>query len=79
MTSTVPISVEILSLDSERIRFAVNNIDLYLANTLRRVIISEIPTIAIDLVSITKNTTALNSEMIAHRLGLVPIDSKLVE
>ena len=54
-----------MELDKEKIKFAVNNIDLYLANELRRIILSEIPTMAIDLVNITTNTTVLNSEMIA--------------
>ena len=35
------ISVEILKLDEMKIRFAVNNIDLYLANALRRILLSK--------------------------------------
>ncbi len=35
--------------------------------------------IAIDMVEIETNTTVLADEFIAHRLGMVPIDSREVE
>ncbi len=43
-----------------------------LANALRRSV-SEIPTLAIDEVEIYKNDSALYDEVLAHRLGLVPL------
>ena len=43
-----------------------------LANALRRSI-TEIPTLAVDDVEIYKNDSALYDEIIAHRLGLVPL------
>ncbi|MBS3078670.1 hypothetical protein J4218_00970 [Candidatus Pacearchaeota archaeon] len=43
-----------------------------LANAIRRSVL-EIPILAIDEVEIVKNDSALYDEIIAHRLGLVPI------
>ncbi|KAH7647019.1 conjugation stage-specific [Cryptosporidium bovis] len=68
--------VEITELTQNSIRFTLSNTDLSVANTLRRIILAEIPTLAIDLVTIVDNTSVLHDEFIAHRAGLLPIDSK---
>ncbi len=51
-----------------------------LANALRRSV-AEVPTLAIDEVEIYKNDSALYDEMVAHRLGLVPLktEAKMTE
>lgn len=43
------------------------------ANALRRIMISELPTETIEEVEIKENNSALQDELIAHRLGLIPI------
>jgi DNA-directed RNA polymerase subunit D len=65
--------VEILSLNENEIKFSVDGLSQSLASALRRVMLSEVPTMAIEWVDFKKNDSALNDEIIAHRLGLVPL------
>jgi len=49
------------------------NIDAPLVNAFRRILIAEIPTMAIEKVNIYQNTGIMQDEVLAHRLGLIPI------
>jgi DNA-directed RNA polymerase alpha subunit len=44
-------------------------------NALRRIMISDVPTMAIEVVKIIKNSGVLPDESLSHRLGLIPIKS----
>jgi len=57
----------------DRIEFNIEGIDSSMANALRRIIISEIPIMAIDEVSFYDNSSVIHDELLAHRLGLVPL------
>lgn len=61
------------NINDNNLSFKFNNGDTKLANELRKIILSEIPTIAIEYVIIENNTSNLNDEIIAHRLGLLPL------
>ncbi|KAJ9062539.1 RNA polymerase II subunit 3, variant 3 [Entomophthora muscae] len=67
--------VTIRTIRPDEINIILDDVDLSVANALRRAAISDIPTLAIDLVEIESNTSVLIDEYLAHRLGLVPIDS----
>lgn len=64
--------IERISKSHDKSVFLVKGITNSLANTLRREV-HEILTVAIDTVEFYKNDSALYDEMIAHRLGLVPL------
>jgi DNA-directed RNA polymerase II subunit RPB3 len=64
---------EILSVQPHEIKFILSETDTSMANSLRRIMIAEVPTLTIDLVEFSENSTVLNDEYIAHRLGLIPL------
>ena len=72
-------TVKILNIDLNTIQFQLLNTDITVANALRRIIISEVPTLAIDIVEIEENTSALHDEFLAHRCGLIPLVSTQID
>ncbi|MEM3061363.1 MAG: DNA-directed RNA polymerase subunit D [Candidatus Bathyarchaeia archaeon] len=69
--------IKILEKSNESIRFLLSGVSPAFANALRRIIISEIPTMAIDDVVIIENTSTMYDEVLSHRLGLIPLTSDL--
>ncbi len=69
--------LEVLHKDDKKVVFVLESITPALANMLRRYVTTSVPTLAIDTVEISKNSSALYDEFIAHRLGLVPIKTDL--
>jgi DNA-directed RNA polymerase subunit D len=65
--------VKILNKTKSEIQFVVEGVSPAFANSLRRVMMVEVPTMAIEWVDFIKNDSALNDEILAHRLGLVPL------
>lgn len=73
------IHVRFLEANPTRANFIIQNFNLETANSLRRYMLAEIPTVAIDLVEVLDNTSVLADEFICHRLGLIPLNSRGVE
>jgi len=65
------------SLDDSLARFTLSGASPAFANAMRRAMIGEVPTLAIEDVRIYDNTSALFDEMLAHRIGLIPIRTDL--
>lgn len=59
--------------DSDRIVFDMVGIEAPLANAFRRILLAEVPTMAIERVLLFQNTSIIQDEVLAHRLGLIPI------
>ncbi len=70
-----------LELNDEEIVFDLIGAEPPLANALRRILIAEIPTMAIEKVNMWQNTSIIPDENLAHRVGLIPIkaDPRLFE
>jgi len=64
--------VQIRELSDAHCKFVLSATDTSIANALRRVMLAEVPTIAIDLVDLEANSSVLNDEFIAHRLVCTP-------
>ena len=65
--------ITVRQLNRDHANFILENVDLSFANSLRRIMIADIPTVAIDMVEIRNNTTVFPDEFLAHRLGMVPL------
>lgn len=69
--------VKIMELKGNKGVLKIEDTDVYFVNSLRRVMLAELPKLAIDDAIIYDNTSALFDEIISHRLGLIPIPTDL--
>jgi len=66
-------NVRILGKDEYNLKFVLEDVPLSFANSLRRIILAEVPTLAFDNIVIVENNSALFDEVIAHRMSLIPL------
>ncbi|MDP7179921.1 MAG: DNA-directed RNA polymerase subunit D [Candidatus Woesearchaeota archaeon] len=73
--------MEIRSLENDKekgkLSFILKETNPAYANALRRVMVEDVPTMAIENVEIRKNSSILYDEVIAHRLGLLTLTTDL--
>ncbi|SCZ94238.1 BZ3500_MvSof-1268-A1-R1_Chr12-2g03774 [Microbotryum saponariae] len=67
------LAVTVNSLSDQAIEFDLVGVDASVANAFRRIVIAEVPTIAIETVYVWNNTTIVQDEVLAQRLGLIPL------
>lgn len=65
--------VQVLELTDRTCKLAIEETAPYFVNSLRRVLLSEVPKLAVHNVVIYDNNSGLFDEIIAHRLGLLPV------
>jgi DNA-directed RNA polymerase I and III subunit RPAC1 len=72
--------IQTLIEEDEILKFTITNIDISIANSLRRIILSEIPLFVFKAfphdqnnINIISNTCKLHNEIIKQRLGCIPI------
>jgi hypothetical protein len=73
--------LNILEQKDDELVFELIGCDVSFANALRRILLAEVPTVALEYVYMINNTSLLHDEVLAHRMGLIPInvDPRLFE
>ena len=57
--------------------FSLIGIDASISNAFRRILIAEVPSLAIETCYFNDNTSVIADEVLAHRLGLIPLKGSL--
>jgi len=70
-------NVKSMEFKGNKAEIRLEDTDVYFVNSLRRVMLAELPKLAIDDVIIYDNTSPLFDEIIAHRLSMIPIPTDL--
>ena len=74
---SVVLDIKIIEEKDNFLRFLLKGTNHAYANALRRAMMAEVPAMAIEDVIIIENTSVLYDEVIAHRLGLIPLKTDL--
>ncbi|KAK8452444.1 hypothetical protein SEVIR_5G112100v4 [Setaria viridis] len=67
--------IDIKRLTEDDMEFDMIGVDASIANAFRRILISEVPTMAIEKIFMADNTSVIADEVLSHRLGLIPLDA----
>ncbi|MBT4446504.1 DNA-directed RNA polymerase subunit D [archaeon] len=65
------------SKDKLKVRFEIEKTSESFVNSIRRMVVEEVPTLAVEDMTVRQNSSALFDEMLALRIGLTPIKTDL--
>ncbi|MCK9151344.1 DNA-directed RNA polymerase subunit D [Methanobacterium alcaliphilum] len=73
--------IDVKEKNGNELVFVIEDVDVTFVNAIRRICMMEIPKMAIEDVYVVKNDSAMFDEVLAHRLGLIPLvsDSESIE
>jgi DNA-directed RNA polymerase I and III subunit RPAC1 len=60
--------------DDNTLVFELIHCDASFVNALRRILLAEVPTVALEQIYMWNNSSIIHDEVLAHRLGLIPLD-----
>lgn len=66
--------INVIKNEGDELVFEMIGCDTSFANAMRRILLAEVPTVAIENVYMWNNTSIIHDEVLAHRLGLIPIN-----
>ncbi|KAI3404356.2 RPC40 [Candida oxycetoniae] len=66
--------IQITNLANRTATFDLIHIDTSIANAFRRIMIAEVPSVAAETIYMFMNTSVIQDEVLAHRIGLVPLN-----
>jgi len=70
---TEQLKVCVVSMNSSDMEFDMIGYDAAIVNALRRILLSDVPSLAIEKVYMYQNTSIMQDEVLSHRLGLLPL------
>jgi len=74
MVNRESFELNVLENKGNELVFEMIGCDTSFANALRRILLAEVPTMAIETVYIENNTSIIHDEVLAHRMGLIPLN-----
>jgi len=67
------LKIQVITRNEREMEFDMIGYDPSMVNALRRLLLSDVPSMAIEKVHMYQNTSIMQDEVLAHRLGLIPL------